>query len=333
MRQDPYLVLGVDSKASQDEIGKAFRSLASKYHPDRNPDNAKEAANKFKEVVAAYEIVGDESKRRQYDFYRGTSFPSFSFRSRNGVDDMFDNLFSQFFGGKTKGAQHFRTRVRVSLAEAFRGCSKKISVESLEPCKSCSGTGSSEWLRCEGCGGSGFVFTNEGPMRIQTSCVHCSGMGSISRKPCQSCSGRGQTVKSQSEVEIPIPPGVEDGMQVRVSKDSGDIFVVVNVDKDGSVSRQQSNLVGSIDLPYSALVFGCDAKFNLFGMEISVKVPPRTKAGSRLRIRGQGMPRLQNPEMRGDLFLDVGLLMPDSVGGEYEKILVQLSKFEGRELK
>jgi molecular chaperone DnaJ len=329
MSQDPYSVLGVDSSSSQEEIVAAFKSLAAKYHPDRNPQNPKEAAARFKEVVAAYEIVGDESRRRQYDFYRNSSFPSFSFRSRNSVDDIFDGLFSQFFGGSNHGHQHTRLRVKVSLAEAFRGCSKKVSFDSIESCSACAGTGSSEWRRCDGCGGSGFLFVNQGSMRIQTSCSRCSGSGSISGKACQECNGRGGVAKSRSELEVAIPPGVDDGVQIRIHReDAGDVFVVVNVEKHNYLSRHHSNLIGSMEVSYYCLIFGGETIFEVFGESISIKIPPRTRVGTRMRIKGRGMPKMQNPSVRGDLFLDVKLRMPDPIEGEYESLLKKLSKFE-----
>lgn len=332
MRKDPYLVLGVDRQASQDEINKAFRLLAAKYHPDRNPDSPQEASIRFKEVVAAYELVGDESKRKRYDFYSSAQFPSFSFRSRNNVDDVFDNLFSQFFGNGRVSPSALKCKVSVTLAEAFRGCSKSVKSQSHEPCSDCAGTGSPEWTRCSKCDGSGFVYTSEGPMRIQTACVGCSARGSVPKGSCKSCNGRGQVVKSERDVEVSVPPGAEDGMQIRLSGEGpngGDLFVAVHVEKHPSMERQQRNLIGAVEVPYSVLVLGGEVQFQLFDTGLSLKVPPRTRSGSRLRMRGQGMPSLQNPQARGDLFVDIQLKMPPPLGAEYERALRSLAKLEG----
>lgn len=329
MRKDPYLVLGVDKKAPQDEINRAFRSLAAKFHPDRNPDNIKEASERFKEVAAAYELVGDPNKRRQYDFYSEAQLPNFSFRSRNSVDNMFDNLFSQFFGRGGPSQNFSKSRVKVTLSEAFSGCSRKVKSEAYEPCRDCTGTGSSEWSGCPGCNGSGFLFTSEGPMRIQTACVQCSGKGSVSKQSCRSCNGRGQVVKFEKEVEVRVPPGAEDGMQIRMSGEGaggGDLFVVVNVEKNQRIERQQRNLLASMEVPYHTLVLGGDVSFRLFDSDISIKVPPRTKSGSRLRIKGQGMPAVQNPEIRGDLFVDLNLFVPSSLSPDHEKAIRNLAK-------
>lgn len=332
MRKDPYLVLGVGKKATQDEINRAFRSLASKFHPDKNPDNPKEAAERFKEVSAAYELLGDTSRRKQYDFYAETQFPNFSFRSRNNVDSMFDNLFSQFFGNGRPG-QHTvsKTRVKVTLAEAFHGCTRSVKSESHDQCKDCTGTGSSDWSRCPKCEGSGFLFTSEGPMRIQTACMQCSGKGSVSKQSCRSCNGRGRVVKSERDVEVRIPPGVEDGMHIRMSGEGvegADLFVVVSVDKHQSIERQQRNLIGRMEVPYHTLVLGGESSFRLFDSDIVVKIPPRTRAGSRMRIKGQGMPHIQNPEARGDLFVELILKMPSVLTKEHEKAISELAKLD-----
>jgi molecular chaperone DnaJ len=248
------------------------------------------------------------------------------------VDDVFDNLFSQFFGGGRPHPSVARTRVRVTLAEAFSGCSKVVKGESHEGCGACSGTGSSDWKRCDGCNGSGFLFTSEGAMRIQTSCVHCSGRGSVSKQSCKSCNGRGHVINSEREVEVAIPPGAEDGMQIRLAGEGpngGDLFVAVVVDKNPSIERHQRNLVSSVEVSYSTLVLGGEVAFRLFESEMSVKIPPRSRAGSRLRIRGQGMPALQNPKLRGDLFLDINLKIPKEIGAEHEKLLKKLEKLDG----
>lgn len=328
---DPYRVLGVDKKATQDEISKAYRSLAIKYHPDRNPENAAEAAAKFKQITAAWEMIGTEDKRKRYDFY-GSQMPAFSFRSRNSVDDMFDNLFSQFFGGANQNRpSSSRSRVKITLFEAFHGCTKVVKNEGREVCSSCSGTGASSWSRCQGCGGTGFVITGDGNVRLQTSCTNCSGRGSTAAQSCAGCNGRGYRVISQSDIDVKIPPGVEDGTQIRIPGESpagGDLFVVVNVEKDPNLTRQQRNLFSSIEVPYPVLVLGGEARFHMFGTEISVKIPRGMKSGSRLRMAGQGMPHVQNPSVRGDLFLDIGLKMPKSVTKEHQQLLESLAKME-----
>jgi molecular chaperone DnaJ len=329
MNRDPYATLGVPRSASQEDILKAYRTLASKWHPDKNPDNPSEAAEKFKQIAAAFEAIGDKQRRREFDFYGSSPFPAFNFRSRNAVDEVFDNLFSHVFGGR--GANASRSRLKVTLAEAFSGCERIVKSEKHESCTSCSGTGSTEWTRCSRCEGSGFIFTSEGPMRIQTSCTQCSGRGSKPAQSCKECNGRGNKVTSGKDVVIKVPPGVEDGMQIRVageSPDGGDLFVIVSVDKDPKLTRQQRNLFGVLEVPYSTLVLGGETKFEIFGLSIVVKIPPGTKSGARIRLPGQGMPHIQNASVRGDLFLDISLKLPSKVTKEYERLLLKIAKLD-----
>lgn len=329
---DPYVVLGVEKDATQDEISRAYRSLAVKYHPDRNPEDIEGAAERFKQVTAAYEMIGTEEKRRRHDL-RPPQSASFSFRSRNVVDEVFNNLFSQFFGGPNRGdVSPSRSRVKVTLAEAYHGCTKMVKVESKGPCHSCTGTGAREWSRCTKCSGSGFVFSSDGTMRIQTACALCHGRGSTPAQNCSDCNGRGYKVVAEGEVEVPVPAGADDGMQIRVAGESGsggDLFVVVSVDKDARVTRQQRSLFTSVEASYSTLVLGGGVSFQLFGSEIFLKIPSGTKSGTRMRLAGRGMPHIQNPAARGDLFVDVVLGMPSVISKEHERLLVRLSKIEG----
>lgn len=331
MNRDPYLTLGVSRSASHEEIVRAYRVLATKWHPDKNLENQSEAAEKFKEIAAAFEIIGDERRRRDFDFYGKGQFPSFNFRSRNSVDEVFDNLFSQFFGNKGVNKNATRSRLKVTLSEAFSGCSKVVRNERHESCGACSGTGSTEWARCSRCEGSGFIFTSDGPMRIQTSCSQCSGRGANPAHTCKDCNGRGSKIIQGKDVLVNVPPGVEEGMQIRLAGESpedGDFFVVVSVDKDQKLARQNRNLFGSVEVPYPILVMGGEVKFDLFASSMLVKIPRGTKSGSRIRLQGQGMPHIQNPSVRGDLFLDVILKMPTKVSREYERLLSKIAKLD-----
>jgi molecular chaperone DnaJ len=330
VEKDPYKVLGVSSSASKEEIHKAFRSLAAKYHPDRNLDDQEAAATIFKEVTAAFEIVGDDSKRRQYDMYKEGNFqPSFSFRSRNSVDDIFNHMFSQFFGDQRPGGS--RVRVKVTLEEAYFGCSKKVDIENHQFCDPCKGTGSSSWIPCETCGGKGFFVMSEGAFSSRTSCATCGGRGSISKDKCQSCLGRGYGVVGTKQVDVQVPPGVDSGFQVRVAgagSSGDDLFLSVMVEKHEFLERRDHFLVGRLDVVYSKLVLGGTEEFDLFGSKISMKIPPRSLPGSRLRIKGKGMPLPQNPNMRGDLILEIKLKVPSTLTKEHEDLLSKLLKIE-----
>jgi molecular chaperone DnaJ len=327
--KDPYKVLGVSPTASKEDISRAFRNLAAKYHPDKNPDSPAEAAAKFKEVTAAFEIIGEEENRRRYDLYREGGFSTFSFKSRNPVDDIFNNMFSQFFGDQRSSGS--RLRVKITLEEAYSGCSKNISLENQDFCAGCKGTGSSSWERCVKCEGKGFFNFAEGHIRTRSSCVECGGRGSLPKEKCSSCLGKGYISGESRQIKIQIPAGIDSGSQIRVpgeARDGKDLFVSVVIERHGNLERDGHFLVGRIEAPYSKIVMGGEVDFDLFGSKISVKIPPRTHPGSRLRIKGKGMPIPQNPNLKGDLILELRLKMPKEVSQEHKSILESLAKIE-----
>lgn len=324
---DPYKILGVEKCSSQEEILKAYRCLALKYHPDKNPEHPHEAAEKFKEVCAAFELIGEEKRRKKYDIFGESPATSFSFRNRNSVDDIFDNMFSQVFGNQ----KNSKIRIKITLEEAYFGCVRKINSEKQKACDLCKGTGSVTWDPCSKCDGKGFIFTNNGSLRVQASCSNCSGRGSISIEKCKECSSKGYIVEGTKEVEVSIPEGIEDGTQIRFAEeaaDGGDLFVVVQIDKNKKIIREGKNLFGNIDVPYSTLILGGTVQYDLFGFKIDIKIPPRLNAGSRLRIKNKGMPVTLNPAIKGDLFIDIKLRIPVSLTKEHEDLLSQLSKIE-----
>lgn len=324
---DPYQILGVTRDASQEEILKAYRLLATKYHPDKNPENPTESAEKFKQVCAAFELIGDDQKRKKYDFFGRSHAPTFSFRSRNSVDDIFDNIFSHVFGDQ----KNSKLRVKISLIEAYLGCSKVVKSEKHKSCESCRGTGSVSWEPCSKCDNKGFVFTNNGPLRIQTSCSNCNGKGSISVQKCKDCLSKGYIVDYIKDVVITIPQGVEEGTQIRMASaaaDGSDLFVIVNIEKDLNITRDGKNLIGSTEVPYHILVLGGDIDYDLFGTKIAIKINPKTNAGSRIRIKNQGMPNPSNSKLKGDLFVDLKLKIPKTLTKQHEEIIQELSKIQ-----
>jgi molecular chaperone DnaJ len=328
---DPYSVLGVAKTSSHDEIVKAYRSLATKYHPDKNPDSPREAAEKFKEISAAFELIGDEQKRQKFDFFGNSSPPSFSFRSRNSVDDVFDNIFSQFFGEQKSQLGGSKVRIKVALKDVYSGVTRKVKTEKRSLCDPCKGTGSSEWEPCGTCSSKGFVFVNNGPLRVQTSCSVCLGKGAVSKFKCETCQGNGYLIDLIKEVDVKIPAGIEDGTQIRLagaSADGNDLFVVVNVEKDELFAREDKFLVGHVDVSYPVLVMGGEVPYDVFGTKLSIKIPPRTKAGTRMRVKGQGMPLIHNPSTKGDLLVEIRLKMPSDVDKAHERLLVRLLKMD-----
>lgn len=329
MEKDPYKILGVPTSATNDDIHKAFRVLASKYHPDRNLDDQENASIKFKEISSAFEILGDEVRRRQYDLYREGSFSTFSFRSRNPVDDIFDNMFSRFFGDQRPSGS--RIRVKITLEEAYFGCSKKVEVENHEFCEECKGTGSSSWQTCVKCGGKGFFSFSNGEMSSRSSCSKCEGRGSLPKDKCKSCSGLAYSVSGSKQIDVQIPPGIESGSQIRLSgegHDGSDLFITVSIERHVLFERQNSLLTSKIYSSYYKLVLGGIEEFDFFGSKVSVKIPPRTRPGTKLKIKGKGMPTPQNPSVKGDMIMEICLKMPSVLTKEHENALVLLSKID-----
>lgn len=328
MERDPYQVLCVSPSSSKEDIHSAFRSLAAKYHPDRNPDDPESASAKFKEITAAFEILGDEGKRRQYDLYREGSFSTFSFRSRNSVDDIFDNMFSHFFGDqRPKGS---RVRVKISFKDSYFGCVKEVEVEKHEFCDSCKGTGSLSWESCSRCSGKGFFSVSQGSFSARSSCVSCGGRGSVPKDRCSSCSGLGHRSCGSKKISVKIPAGIENGAQIRIPGDGAndDVFVYVVVEKHPGFERQGNFIMTRVRTSYPKLVLGGVEEIDLFGSKISLKIPPRTNPGYRLKVKGKGMPTPQNPDVRGDFLVELMLEIPKNLTKEHESLLSKLMKIE-----
>lgn len=331
MIKDPYQVLGVKKDASQEEITKAYRVLASKYHPDKNPDNKEEATKKFKEVSSAFETIGDEKKRKEFDSFGSFPFSSFNFRSRNSVDDIFDNLFSNFFENNNSHGGS-KVRLKISFEESYFGCLKNVNSEIHKICETCKGTGSSSWESCSSCQGKGFVFFSNGEMKIKSSCSTCSGKGSLSKQKCDACEGKSYIVDFVKEIQVKIPPGIEDGTQIRIAgeaADGGDLFVIVNVEKDSRFIRNGNLLFGNLDVPYSTLILGGKVSYDFLNSKIELNILPKTKPGSKFRIKNEGVPLMRNPSLKGDLIIQVNLKIPEKkVDSRYKKLLNKILELE-----
>lgn len=322
MEIDPYKVLGVSKSSSKEEINKAFRSLASKYHPDKNPDDKDKSSAKFKEINAAFEIIGDENKRRQYDLQLENNFSTFSFRNRNSVDEIFNNMFSHFFGDQRPNVS--KARVKITFEESYFGCSKLVDIENHAFCESCKGTGSSSWESCAKCSGKGFFSVSKGSFVAKSSCVACGGKGSIPIGKCDSCSGVGYISTGSKSVQIDIPAGIENGSQIRISQESDDYFVYVIVEKNPFFERNNSTIYSRIKVSYPKLVLGGIEEFSFLGSKINLNIPKRSMPNKKLRIKGKGMPLPQNPNLRGDLIIELILEMPENLTSEHEYLLSKL---------
>jgi len=351
---DYYEILGVSKSASEEEIKKAYRKLAIKYHPDKNPgDNA--AEEKFKEISSAFEILKDPEKRRKYDQFGPDAFRGGG--STGGVDPFdlfrdvfgggsggggFGSIFDDFFGGSTSrndGSQgsDLRVSVTISLEQASQGIEKEIKYQHHDKCESCSGSGSaagSGKVMCSTCGGIGQVASNQGFISIRRTCPTCKGSGVTIEKPCKECRGEGRK-KVQGTVKVNIPMGVSDGNRLcsRGRGDAGmqggprgDLYVDVNVKNHKFFERDEDDLFHEIMIPFTLATLGGTVQVPTLDGKVALKIPAGTPCNKTFRIKDRGMPNLRSPARKGDLYVRVVIDVPDKLTTEQREKLVDFSK-------
>jgi molecular chaperone DnaJ len=352
-QRDYYEVLGVSRDAQADEIKKAYKSLAIKFHPDRNPgDDA--AIESFKEASEAYEVLSNDEKRARYnrfghDGVKGAARSGGAgFSDIGDIFDVFGDLFEGFgFGGSGRrgrsGPRPTRgdtlgTRVTVDLLEAAKGCSKTIEFSRSELCGSCQGSGAKPGTtpeRCEYCNGQGQVVQNQGFFRTQTTCPACRGEGTRIHEKCGNCRGTGRQAETVKR-DIPIPAGVDTGTVMRVPGEGesgmnggprGDLHVEIEVADNSLFERDEHNLICDVPLSYTQAVLGADIEVPCLEGTTIHHFYPGTQPGEIIRIRGGGMPVLQS-NRTGDLLLRVIVEVPKKINGEQETLLRDLAEIE-----
>jgi molecular chaperone DnaJ len=347
-KRDYYDVLEVISTASADEIATAYRRLAISCHPDKNPgDN--EATERFKEAAEAFEVLSDPQKRSIYDRYGHAGLESQAGGARHfsDVEDIFSafgDIFGDLFGGGRSGGRRsrrgrdVRCDVTLSLREAATGQTKTAEYERHQRCDRCDGSGARPGSRkevCGYCGGHGQVVQAAGIMRIQTTCPSCQGAGELIKDPCHACRGSGLVVK-RVVTEVSIPPGVDDGMRVRISGQGepsldggppGDCYCFISLLDDPLFERQGQNLVCRIPITYPQAALGAALEVPTLSGREELTIPPGTQTGDLFRLRGKGMP---DPRRRGlgDLLIQVNIEVPKKVTPEAEALLRQLAEGE-----
>jgi len=349
-KRDYYEILGVAKTADAGEIKSAYRKLALKYHPDKNPGD-KAAEEKFKEAAEAYEILGDADKRAAYDRHGhagvagGTHFQSTedifgAFRDIFG-GDLFGSLFGGQGGGgrrSTRGAD-VAARVELTFQEMAEGVTKTVTVRRREACPTCRGSGSRDGkapVSCKACNGHGVVRANMGFVSVQRECPTCGGAGVTIASPCPDCRGEGLKA-SKAEIAVPLPPGLEDGVVLRVSGQGepsarggarGDLDVEVRVAEHPLFHREGLDLVVIAPVPISTAALGGEVEVPSLSGVNTVKVPPGTPPGRRIRVRGEGLPHHARPTTRGDLYVIIALDMPESPGRKVREALEALRAAE-----
>lgn len=353
-------MLGVSKNASADEIKKAYKKLAIKYHPDRNPGD-KEAEEKFKEAAEAYDVLHDEQKRQQYDQFgfdgpAGGGFGGFNAGSMN-MDDIF-SMFGDIFGGrggfggfggggsrrpqKQRGSD-LRLKVRLSLSEVSTGVNKKFKVRKDVACSACHGSGAetgSGSETCPTCHGSGVItHTTQsifGMMQTQGVCPTCNGSGSVIKNKCKSCHGSG-IMKGEEVVEINIPAGVAEGMVVNVPGKgnaapnngvNGDIQVFIEEEDNDTFVRDGNNLIYNLLLDFPTAALGGDVEIpTIQGTRLRVKIEPGTQPGKTLRLRGKGLPAVQGyGRGNGDLVVNISVYVPKTLSRDEREAIEKFKK-------
>ena len=359
-KRDYYEVLGVDKSASEDEIKKAYRKIAIKYHPDRNPGD-KEAEEKFKEAAEAYEVLHDAQKRQQYDQF-GFDGPQGGFGGFGGgagmnMDDIF-SMFGDIFGGHGGGFGGFgggavrqqyqgsdlRVKVKLSLQEIATGVTKKFKIRKDVTCDSCHGTGCEGGAKpetCPTCHGSGVTMKTVrsmfGMMQTQQACPQCHGEGTIIKNKCKACGGDG-IVAGEEVVEINIPAGVDDGMVVTVPGKggagkhngvNGDLQVIVRVEKSENFERKDKDLYYNLVLDFSTAVLGGEVEIPTLEGKTTIKIEPGTQPGKQVRLRGKGMPAIQGYGYgKGDIIVNITVYIPKTLNKEEKELVKKFKECE-----
>jgi molecular chaperone DnaJ len=351
-KRDLYEILGVARNASEDELKKAYRKQAMKFHPDRNPGD-KSAEDKFKEASEAYEILSDPKRRQTYDQFGHTKPQDFGFGgggggfSTGGTDfkdaNYFQDLFSDVFGDifstgreeprQTRGS-HLRYTVQIELEEAATGTEKTISFMRSRPCTACNGTGSrggDPSPPCPACAGQGTVRVNQGFFATSQVCPQCKGAGTIIRNPCTKC--RGERVTPQpAKLAVAIPAGVQDNQRLKLRGEGdsgpfggppGDLFVVIQIREHKMFKRQGDDIQLEVPVSFVDAALGTQIEVPTLTGFVELKIPPGTSAGKLFRLKGKGFPRLGNYD-KGDMFIRVAIDVPQKLSREQEELLKQL---------
>ncbi|MDD5093299.1 MAG: molecular chaperone DnaJ [Dehalococcoidia bacterium] len=344
-KRDYYEVLGVKRGATDDELKKAYRKLAFKYHPDRNGE--KEAEEMFKEINEAYEVLSDSGKRASYDRFGhagvdgiGRGFEGFDF---GGVGDIFEAFFGGTAGGRRSTVERgsdIRYGLEITFAEAAFGCEKEMQVERVEPCSICHGSGSEagvEPVQCPTCRGSGEVRRSQrglfGQFTNITPCEQCRGKGTVITNPCKQCSGIGRE-KRVRKVIMKVPGGVDDGNTVRLTGEGnsginggppGNLFVTLSVSKHEFLRRDGADVIYDLPLNFAQAALGGEVEVPTLDGDFSMKIPPGVQNGKVFRIKGAGAVNL-NKSGRADEVVIVHIVTPTSLDGEQKKLFRDLAK-------
>ena len=351
-KRDYYEVLGAERGASADELKKAYRKLAMKYHPDRNPDSP-DAAEKFKELNEAYDVLKDEQKRAAYDRFghaafeqggggRGGAAGGFDFGGGGGgFSDLFEEMFGDFMGGRRGQASgrgsDLRYNMEISLEEAFAGKNTTITVPSSAPCEACKGTGGKDGAQpttCTTCHGHGKVRAQQGFFTIERTCPTCQGMGKVIKDPCRVCGGQGR-VRKDKTLQVNVPAGVEEGTRIRLAGEGeagaraappGDLYIFLSIKAHRLFQRDGANIYCRVPIPMTTAALGGAIDVpTIDGTMTKVSIPAGTQSGNQFRLKSKGMSVLRSPA-RGDMFIQAIVEIPVNLTSRQQELLREFDK-------
>ena len=363
MSRDYYDILGVDKSVAAPELKKAYRKLAVKYHPDKNPGN-KEAEDKFKELSQAYEVLSDPKKRPTYDQYGHDAFTrsgrgSAGAGGGGGFHDPFDifsqvfgggggggggSIFEEFFGGggsssgrrsSARDGADLRYDLEINFEDAVYGGDKRISFTRLQSCSTCSGSGCKAGtgkVSCSRCGGSGYVSTNHAFLSMRQACPSCHGAGQVIENPCGKCGGEGR-VRAQKTIQIHIPPGVDTGSRLRVAGEgesgvaggtTGDLYVVIHIKSHEVFHRDGLDIMCEVPITFATATLGGVIEVPTISGKTKLKIPEGTSNGTVLRMRGKGIPSLRGGK-RGDQHIKIYVEIPQKLSKQQKEKLQEFN--------
>jgi molecular chaperone DnaJ len=362
-KRDYYEILGVSKTVDQEELKKAYRKLAVKYHPDKNQGDSTAEA-KFKEVSEAYEVLSDAGKRARYDQYGHAAANMGGGFSGGGVDleealrtfmgefGGGGSIFDEFFGGsRRRGGQRsegqdgasLRYDLEISFEESIQGSKKEIELQKLSACETCTGSGSSEGAKrstCGTCGGSGVVVGhNQGFFSISRTCSRCSGAGSLISNPCKACNGQGRKQKHK-KINLTIPGGVSDGVQLRMNGEGedglrgghpGDLYIVIHVKKHPFFERDGDDILCSVPISFAMATLGGEVLVPTIDGKVKLKIPEGTQTGKIFRLKGKGAPNMRG-YAHGDQRVTVMLETPTRLSKKGRELLVEFAQETGVEV-
>ena len=355
VKRDYYEILTVERTASSEEIKRAYRKLAVKYHPDKNPDDP-HAEEKFKELGEAYDVLADEDKRAAYDRYGHAAFAQGG--GRGGFHDPFDifrevfgsggggGIFETFFGGgaQADGSQRgsdLRYDMQITLEEAAFGVEKEIEVRKLDTCAKCQGSGASPGSRavtCPTCRGRGQVVSSRGFFQVSQTCPQCRGLGEVIDRPCEVCGGEGREEKT-SRIKIKVPAGIAHGSRLRSSRNGeagirggtqGDLYIVVHVKEHPIFQREDDNLFCEVPISFATAALGGEVDVPTLEGKASLRVPAGTQGGQSFRLRSKGIAHVNSHE-RGDLFARLLVEVPTHLNSEQRQKLEEFAALCGED--